>query len=274
MSSGRFVIQDPMGITTFECGNNRSGGVCQMKNQSAFLKKISKNGLYIILFLCICAVGVAGYIMYQTQEKPEITEPVVQREELSLDNVFGDVKPVEVPRSAPKSEDAPQKDTDKKTTAPAPEATQKAVAPAPVADDGPTEFVSAVSGKVAIPFSGDELIKSETFGDWRTHAGIDIAADEGTQVKAIAKGVVKQVFEDEMMGHTVVIEHADGVVSRYCNLMKGVVAKVGQTVKAGDVIGGIGASALSEVAQPPHLHLEVTKNGAPIDPMSLLEEKK
>ena len=39
-----------------------------MKNQSAFLKKISKNGLYIILFLCICAVGVAGYIMYQTQE--------------------------------------------------------------------------------------------------------------------------------------------------------------------------------------------------------------
>ena len=255
-----------------------------MKNQSTFLKKISKNGLYIILFLCIAAVGVAGYVMYQTQEKPDTSGLVhnfmQQDDGYDLSPVFDDSKTVEIPNPEPKTEPVttpakpevtqPEK-TEKTEAAPQPKAA--AASSTATIDDGPTEFVSAVSGKIEVPFSGDELVKSKTFGDWRTHAGIDIAAEEGTKVCAIAKGVVKEVFEDEMMGHTVVIEHADGIVSTYCNLMKGVVAKVGQTVKAGDVIGGIGSSAIAESMELPHLHLEVTKNGEAIDPMSLIEEK-
>lgn len=262
-----------------------------MKNQNAFLKKISKNGLYIILFLCIAAVGVAGYVMYQTQDEPEpsgVTDNIVMQDDgYDFSPVFDDSKDVEVPATEPEpapvvEPEQPEAEEPEQPEAEVQETEEPAAVEQPpaestagtaVVDEGPTEFVSAVSGKIEVSFSGDELIKSKTFDDWRTHAGIDITADEGTEVCAIAKGVVKEVFEDEMMGHTVVIEHEDGIVSKYCNLMKGVVAKVGQSVKAGDVIGGIGSSAVAECMQPPHLHLEVTQNGVAIDPMSLIEEQ-
>ena len=152
------------------------------------------------------------------------------------------------------------------------------VAEVPTAKEEPVEvkedpqgFVTAVKGKVLNAFSGDDLKKSKTFNDWRTHNGIDIAADEGSEVYAISGGTVEKVYEDDMMGYTVVISHPDGVVSTYSNLMKGVVAKVGQKVKAGDVIGGVGKSAIAESGEESHLHLETTKNGEQIDPMSLIE---
>ena len=231
-----------------------------MKNQNAFLRQISKNGLYIILFLCIAAVGIAGYVMYRTQEE-EI--PVVEPVEEVQEPVFVEYEPIEIPEEEPEKEPVMVEAT-------APEA-QAASNTVEVAVPAPVEYVTAVSGKVEIPFSGDELIKSKTFGDWRTHAGIDIAADEGSEVCAIANGVVKEVLEDEMMGHTVVIEHEDGIVSTYANLMQGIVVKAGQTVSAGDVIGGVGKSAVAECMEVSHLHLEVEQNGVQIDPMSLIE---
>jgi len=225
-----------------------------MKTTKDFVKQISKNGLYIILFLCISAIGIAGYVMYHSSE-PEV--PVNQIVPDIPDKVTIDpYEPIELPEATAKMEE-----------------TEKTVAKTePIKEsEEPQGFVTAVSGKVLNPFSGDEMVKSKTFNDWRTHAGIDIAADEGSEVYAIAGGTVEKVFEDEMMGYTVVISHRDGITSTYCNLMKGVVVKVGQKVKAGDVIGGVGKSAMAESAEVSHLHLETTKNGEQIDPMSLIE---
>ena len=73
----------------------------------------------------------------------------------------------------------------------------------------------AVSGAIAVPFSGEELIKSRTMGDWRIHSGVDIKAELGTDVHAIADGTVKAVENDSMMGNTVRIEHADKTESIY-----------------------------------------------------------
>lgn len=252
-----------------------------MKNQPSFLKKLSKNGFYIILFLCITAVGVAGYVMFQPNDKPLDLEPTNSMAQTDGGYDFDSAmssKPIEIPETppvvepehkpstaAPKST-TPSKSTEKKATP-----QKKAITTSKSIDSEPSSFVSAVSGKVDVPFSGDNLIKSATFGDWRTHPGIDICASEGTKVCAIAKGVVKKVYEDEMMGHTVIIEHANGVQSTYCNLMKGIVVKVGQKVNAGDVIGGVGTSAVAECMQTPHLHLEVSKNGKLVDPLSVIK---
>lgn len=223
-----------------------------MKTTKDFVKQISKNGLYIILFLCISAIGISGYVMYRTTETQVPVNEVLKEETVPI---FEEYEPIEVPVSPTPEQTEPQ-----------PVAKEE-----PIEVDEPVGFVTAVSGKVLNPFTGDEMIKSKTFNDWRTHAGIDIAADEGSEVCAIAGGTVEKVYEDDMMGYTVVISHKDGIVSTYSNLMKGVVAKVGQKVKAGDVIGGVGKSAMAEEAEVSHLHLETTKNGEQIDPMSLIE---
>ena len=226
-----------------------------MKTTKDFVKQISKNGLYIILFLCISAIGIAGYVMYHTSEPEVVVNDVL--EEIPSTTTISPYEPIEIPEATAKMEESEK---------PVVKTEQNKVE-----ETGPQAFVTAVRGKVLNPFSGDEMVKSKTFGDWRTHSGIDISADEGDKVCAIANGTVEKVYEDEMMGYTVVISHRDGVVSTYSNLMKGVVAKIGQKVKAGDVIGGVGKSAMAESAEDSHLHLETTKNGEQIDPMSLIE---
>ena len=224
-----------------------------MRTTKDFLKQISKNGLYIILFLCISAIGIAGYVMYHTKQ-PEI--PVNQVvEDIPEPALKEEYAPIGIPE-LPVDKQAESKTVKKEKTE---------------EDEGPLEFVSAVKGKVLNEFSGDDMVKSKTFNDWRTHNGIDIAADEGSPVYAIANGTIEKVYEDDMMGHTIIISHRDGVVSTYSNLMKGITAKVGQKVKGGEVIAGVGKSAIAEMGEENHLHLETTKNGVQIDPMSLIK---
>src|SRR5699024_5051625 len=57
-------------------------------------------------------------------------------------------------------------------------------------------FVPPVSGQTLAGFSGDELVYSETLGDWRTHNGIDLAADAGDEVRCARAGTVSAVYED------------------------------------------------------------------------------
>jgi murein DD-endopeptidase MepM/ murein hydrolase activator NlpD len=90
----------------------------------------------------------------------------------------------------------------------------------------------------------------------------------------VADGKVKEVFDDAMMGKCVSVEHEGGVVSIYRNLSEELAAGItaGASVSAGDAIGTVGESALCELAEEPHLHFEMTVNGIPTDPLSLLSE--
>ncbi len=224
-----------------------------MKNQNAFLRQISKNGLYIILFLCVLAVGISGYVMYRVQEEEiPLADEVMQVEEPYV----SEYEPIVLPED----------------TEPIEEIVKKEEPPAeiPVANLKP-QYVTAVAGEVVNAFTGDEMVKSKTFGDWRTHAGIDISAKVGSEVYAISDGTVSDVYEDALMGHTVVIEHKEKVVSRYCNLAPEITVKKGDKISLGTVIGNVGNSAAGECMEVEHLHLEVTRDGAQIDPMSLVE---
>ena len=75
------------------------------------------------------------------------------------------------------------------------------------------------------------------------------------------------------MGQTVVISHADDTISSYSNLTTNVSVKEGQTVKQGDTIGGVGETAIAEVALEAHVHLEVTQKNDYVDPESLFANK-
>ena len=82
-------------------------------------------------------------------------------------------------------------------------------------------------------FSGDELVFSRTMLDWRIHPGLDIRADVGTPFKAAADGVVTKVYNDDMMGFTVIILHPDGFETIYSNLQTGQLVEENQEVKLG-----------------------------------------
>ena len=110
-------------------------------------------------------------------------------------------------------------------------------------------------------------------GDWRVHSGVDIACEDGGQVTAIGDGTVTAVFYDDLTGYCLTIDHGNGVISTLRGLMKNATVEEGDTVKMGDLVGGGGSTMTTESAMAPHIHLEVTRDGAFIDPMTLIEGK-
>ena len=139
--------------------------------------------------------------------------------------------------------------------------------------------LGASSLKTAAPLEGqtvglyamDCLVYNPTTRDWRVHNGIDIAAEAGTTVCAAADGVVHTVYDDEVLGTTVVIRHDGGYVTMYASLDKAVSVKAGDTVTLGQALGCVGNTALLETALGDHLHFCVTHNESSIDPMDFLE---
>ena len=127
-------------------------------------------------------------------------------------------------------------------------------------------FVLPLSGEIIGKHSKGELVKYESLGEWRTHEGIDIAAETGTEVKAAADGKVLSVIDDPLWGTTVEIEHEKGIVTVYCGLSKEVPVKSGDEVKSGGVIGTLGETNLAETDKNSHLHFAMKENGKFIDP--------
>lgn len=145
------------------------------------------------------------------------------------------------------------------------------------AETTPTEapvfqgYALPLNGEILNEYSGDKVVKSKTLDDWVMHTGIDLAAPDGTPVKAAAAGKVTEVKNDALWGTTVTLEHPNGVISYYANLKSAVPVKEGQSVKLGDVIGNVGQTADIERAEEAHLHFGMKQNGDWIDPFSLIK---
>ena len=135
-----------------------------------------------------------------------------------------------------------------------------------VPKDQDSKWTSPVDGKLIRSFAMDCLIYSKTLGQWMTHSGVDIAAVKGSEVRAVDSGIVKRVYDDDMLGTTVVIEHKNGLITVYSGLKKETAVKEGDTVAPRDLVGYIGDTAISECAEESHLHFEVWKDEKPVDP--------
>lgn len=128
------------------------------------------------------------------------------------------------------------------------------------------------SKEVLKEFSDGKPIYSATMGDWRTHDGTDFKAEVGSKVKAIADGVIKDVYQDPSYGTTVSIEHASGFIAYYSGLDDKKLIEKGKKVKSGETIGIIG-KVPCEVSEPAHLHFSVFKDSKFINPMTILKTK-
>ncbi|MEH1123420.1 M23 family metallopeptidase [Micromonospora sp. CPCC 206061] len=102
------------------------------------------------------------------------------------------------------------------------------------------------------------------------HAGVDLAAAEGTPYKAVADGTVKLAQYYGGYGYAVIVDHGNGVETIYGHSQK-VLVKAGQTVKAGDTLGLVGNTGHSYGS---HLHLEVHVNGEPRDPIPWFRDRQ
>lgn len=129
------------------------------------------------------------------------------------------------------------------------------------------EFIRPIEGETEKIFSMDSLIYSETLQEWVTHRGIDIKAEKGVEVKAIADGTIKSIKTDPRYGISIIIKHSKGFESVYaCLLNEAQGLKEGDTIKQGQVIGNVGNSGIFESAEGMHLHFEMTKDGDYVNP--------
>lgn len=222
-------------------------------------------GAYIALFLVVTALAVAGYwtLIPHPVKSPNIPTPAPQTEPLAVEpEVHSEAEKISMPERT--ADVAPVQGTAKIVL---PEPTETIEAEAPVL------VVEPLTGETVAAFSMDELQYSETMGDWRTHDGVDIASDIGTPVCAASSGTVLDVRDDDLMGTTVVLSHDGGFDTIYSNLQSTPTVEIGDYVTAGQVIGSVGRTALSESAEPTHLHFGVTKDGEFFDPEIYLNRK-
>lgn len=237
-------------------------------------------GFYIVLFLCVAVIGVSAWTMLagdmgdpadisdmdslSALEEPvgtEATEPPLTLSETELP---------EPEEAAPVANIEPEEPVQQSAPTPVTESPAPSSAAAAAPETIPTYFVRPVAGEVENGYSMTALQYNRTMQDWRTHDGIDIAAELGAQVKAVADGTVEKVYSDDMMGTTVVLTHSGGLKSIYSNLAESPTVAEGDAVATGSVIGSVGTTALSETGEVNHLHFAMSLGGESVDPEQYL----
>ncbi len=210
-------------------------------NKKTFGSRFAGKGYYIALVLCAVAIGISGYLYYHNTSNPSLEDPNATIDALNPD---GSQDPSSTPSSSTQPTEPPKK---------------------------PMRTGKPVSGEVLMDYAMDCLCYNPTTRDWRTHNGMDFAAEAGTAVLAAADGTVYTIYNDDSYGTTVVIRHADGYVTTYSSLNADVGVSVGQDVKLGQTIGCVGTTAMVETSMGDHVHFSVSCNGAPVDPDDFFE---
>jgi len=98
------------------------------------------------------------------------------------------------------------------------------------------------------------------------HDGVDIAAAHGNGVYAYSNGRVVSAGYNGGYGYNIVVDHGNGIKTRYAHLSK-ISVKAGQKVETGQRIGSVGSTGTSTGS---HLHFEVIKNGKTVNPLNYI----
>lgn len=224
-------------------------------------RKKQKDKVAIALMLCFCVIALTSIFTIKS----------------NIDKISGSQSDVPVSEKTHTEKDdqakqAAEKQDDSKTASvKVPVVDSQASDKTAKADAGFINPVKAENAYVTNEYSMDSLIYSVTLDQYMVHCGVDIEAPADTQVLAAADGTVTAVYTDDRYGNSVEITHDGGFITIYSNLSEASMVEVGDTVKAGDIIGGIGTTGLFEALEPAHLHLELLKDGAYVDPMEYIK---
>lgn len=267
-------------------------------------------GFYMVLLLCVTAIGASGYYLYDLastelagreeaasapaevevllpeneagEQGEAMTEEELQREladvlaqaEAETGSREEETVILPAPEEEDRAEEVPEEVPAEEPAASEPAEETIRTEERPAAPAEPAEetggFVLPVDGQAVAAFSDQELTYNAAMGDWRTHNGVDLAAELGDPVLAAMDGEVLEVKEDLLLGHTVTINHGDGLMTVYGNLSHDVAVEQGQAVKAGDTIGSVGATAVGEWNEGNWIHFAVKQDGVLVDPSGYL----
>lgn len=123
------------------------------------------------------------------------------------------------------------------------------------------------TGRFEWPLNGPILARFGRVAPGKVSDGINIAAAEGTPIRATANGIVAYAGDQiGVYGGLILINHGSGWVSAYGHAAR-IDVKRGQSVRMGDVIGRAGATGQVQTSQ---LHFQLRKNRIPVDPMKQL----
>lgn len=200
----------------------------------AFSKKTVKTGEKLIGYSEVTTVGQNG-ISRKTESVERVNGEEISRTELSNEVVKEPVTEVTTVGTAKTKASTAQRSTEK-------------------------------SAGFICPLKKGSFTISAYYGDGRGHKGMDLAANKGTPIYAVADGKVTFSGYDKNYGYSVVISHGNGLSTRYAHASK-LCVENGQTVSQGDVIANVGSTGYSTGN---HLHFEVMVNGTRVNPISYI----
>ncbi len=143
----------------------------------------------------------------------------------------------------------------------------------PAPTQPPAVFVFPLSDFKAVyrAFDGARPAYFEHSGHWQLHRGIDIYADYGQSVLAIADGKVKTIEKGGSDGIAITLSHLNGYESCYKGLLSLSGIEAGDPVKSGQVIAYAGYGPLLENEDGAHIHLEIKKEDILLNPADLFQ---
>ena len=211
-----------------------------LKWKKTYERFVEKQGFPIIVTLCVAVLtGTAVWTRRQPQVPPSPTPPVM--ENISAAQLMQ------------------QSLRDAATPTPAP-------TPAPRAWAPPLSRISVMTA-----FSRETMVHSGVTGIWAVHPAVDLSCQRGEKVFAIGDGTVLGAGQDQRQGAWLRIDHGDGVTAYYAGMALTADYLPGDTVELGAVIGYAGDGLLDETDLAPHLHLQIWRDGVPVDPLTLWE---
>lgn len=205
--------------------------------------------------------------------EPEDIDTEVKLEEAPIDDevtktasdsaIAGDTDAEEMTEAAVTEEDVPVVS----------DAAEAQVNPSIVAGleyDGEQTLTWPLIGNVILPYSMDTTVYYATLQSYKCNPGMLIEGEEGSDVFAAYEGVVKSIEDTKEYGTVVTVDMGNGYEAQYGQLMN-VCVSTGDTISKAQVIGEIGPVSSYYTEEGNHLYFEITKDGEPVNPVTLIQ---
>ena len=206
-------------------------------NQPRLKKWLRGKGFYVALAVCLLGAGLASWALIQNAVQGGDPQSQINQEVPSWDS--SDTEVVEKPvTSQPKSSSAASN----------------------------SQSTSSSQGQASSSSPASAAQQSEPASQQTASNGVFVSPISGETVNPFSDGKVTAVRDDDIWGTVVEIQFEGGATGIYKSLAQKVTVKEGQTLKSGDVIGTVAQSIPGESKLGTHLHFELKKDGAYVDP--------
>ena len=213
----------------------------------------------IIRNICICLVALGGIIF----TNKNLNKLVSNNDAVNKDNEINLVKD--------KDDSVPTSTESKQNLEKAKEENKQQTQKTEKEQTKSESKLNYIGTEVLRQYSTEMPSYSKTLDVWEIHKGLDVAAEDGAEIKSILDGTVESVYSDDKYGTSIKLSYADGLTVIYSGIKENVSLQKGDTVKEGDCIGYVGNTTNVENEDGTHVHIEAYKNDKAINPLSLLE---